>query len=186
MRPNFLFHSICNCSPLLFSLAFFHFFSLTFATIPTFSQSLSRDPGTASDDVTLSSELTVWGESYYFAPAVWVKSPLTEIREHCLLGPALLQLPHRHTWRALQHQLRLALLSHFAERTVWSRPVIENCMLLAHSLGLMLEVWTKHMRDLKDQIQLWYSGVWSATSSLIYCISNICVSFPDHPDWARL
>lgn len=63
----------------------------------------SLEPDTVSDDVSLASMLTLWGERYYFAPAVWVKSPLTEIREHCLLGPASLQLPHRHTWRAPLH-----------------------------------------------------------------------------------
>lgn len=36
---------------------------------------------------------------------VWVKSPLTEITERCLLGPALLKLPHR--------ELALVFLSHF-------------------------------------------------------------------------
>lgn len=36
------------------------------------------------------------------APAVWVKSPLAQLRELCLLGPAALQLPHRHTWGAPQ------------------------------------------------------------------------------------
>lgn len=34
--------------------------------------------------------------------AVWVKSPLAQISELCLLGPAVLLLPHIHTWRALQ------------------------------------------------------------------------------------
>lgn len=92
--PNFLFHSISNsCS--------------RFLPFPLSNPIPSHHPLFLSvspcDDVTLSSELTVWGESYYFAPAVWVKSPLTEIREHCLLGPALLQLPHRHTWRAPLH-----------------------------------------------------------------------------------
>lgn len=36
------------------------------------------------------------------ASAVWVKSPLAQISELCLFGPAALQLPHIHTWRALQ------------------------------------------------------------------------------------
>lgn len=36
---------------------------------------------------------------------VWVKSPLTETTERCLLGPALLKLPHR--------ELASVFLSHF-------------------------------------------------------------------------
>lgn len=103
--PNSLFHSIPD-SVFLFRSCFVLPDSVPSRhplCLSLFLFCASLDPDTASDDVTLSGELTVWGESYYFAPAVWVKSPLTEIREHCLLGPALLQLPHRHTWRAPLH-----------------------------------------------------------------------------------
>lgn len=109
--PSFLFHSISFFSV----FPFFHFFFWTtpFPVIPSFFLYVSLDPDTVSDDVTPSSDLTVWGESYYFAPVVWVKSPLTEIRELCLLGPTLLQLPHRHTWRAFQNVLLLVAASYW-------------------------------------------------------------------------
>ena len=110
--PNFHFHSISNYV-LSSCLSSIFFPTLTLPAITTSS------PHAVGDDVTFSSELTVWGESYYFAPAVWVKSPLTEISDHCLLGSALLRLPHGHTRRALKQSS--ASLSHTAQRTPWSR-----------------------------------------------------------------
>lgn len=141
--PSFLFHS----NLWAFFPSFSHFLLPT-PSIPIIlsfshplSLSVSLDLATVSGDVTLSSELTVWGESYYFAPAVWVKSPLAEIREHCLLGPALLQLPHRHTWRDLPHgnaRLYCHTLRNVLSWNVWLQPVTKSGMQNGCSLKLML------------------------------------------------
>ena len=56
-------------------------------------------------------------------------------------------------------QLCSALLSHFPERTVWSRPVIENCTRRGRRLNLMLVELNELRRDFKGQAQLQYSEV---------------------------
>lgn len=149
--PNFRFHSISNyvLSSCLSSI----FFSLTLAAITTFSLDA------VGEDVTFSSELTVWGESYYFAPTVWVKSPLTEISDHCLLGSALLRLPHRHTRRAPKHSS--ASLSHTAQHTLWSRSVIEITMPIAQSLRFDAGgYWTNSWETLKVKLSFDTAGYW--------------------------
>lgn len=119
----------------------------------------SLDPDTASDDVTLSSELTVWGECYYFAPAVWVKSPLTEIREHCLLGPALLQLPHRHTWRAVLHS-SVRLYCHTLQNVLYGRGQLLGTA--CGSVGVLdwyWRCWTRSGEALNIKLSFNDSGV---------------------------
>lgn len=151
--PNFF--SLSRSLILFYFCSFFRFFLPN--SIPSHQSPLSLsltpcvslDPDTVSDDVTLSSKLTVWGESYYFAPVVWVKSPLTEIREHCLLGPALLQLPHRHTWRALLH----SSARHTFQNVLYGRSHLLRAA--CGSVGVLDWCWWYWTRDLKDQTQLW-------------------------------
>lgn len=99
--PNFLFHSVSN-----------YIFSRP-RLLPTFVPPPLAPP---NDEVTLPGELRslrrkapilIFVLEFFWVCAlmVWVKSPLTEITERCLLGPALLKLPHR--------ELALVFLSHF-------------------------------------------------------------------------
>lgn len=100
--PNFLFHSVSN-----------YIFSR-----PRLPSTFVPPPlAPLNGDVTLPGELKslrrktliflfllfFWGG--FFALMVWVKSPLTEITERCLLSPALVKLPHR--------ELTSVFLSHF-------------------------------------------------------------------------
>lgn len=72
-----------------------------------------------------------WKPLFLLRPS-GVKSPLAEIRERCLLGPAALRLPHGHTWRALQRSpLGLAVT---LRRTRCTVVASYCCMLPAPSL----------------------------------------------------
>lgn len=159
--PNFLFRSVSRSISQLFVLSFLQLFFLapSLPVISSYSHPLSvsqLDPHTVNDDVTLSSKLTV-----RWKLLVWVKSPLTEIREHCLLGPALLQLLHRHSWRALLH-------GSVAFCTVWMRTVTENCMRHGQNLELMIVILNKHMRDVENETLLWYSEA-------LHCWFTVCI-----------
>lgn len=85
------------------------------------------------------------------AAAVWVKSPLAQISELCLLGPAASQLPHTHTWRALQRSPLGSIVTHCRTRRS-AMAACCYCLLLTQCLkGPMGTFWL--------ELLVW-DGIW--------------------------